>query len=95
MQIALNASVQGMQRATERLSEAAAAIAAPAPGSARGVDPSPAPPTGNESLTAAQASGEMERALVDTIQARRAYEANAKALERNAETERALISRGV
>ena len=80
MQIALNASVQGVQRATERMSEAAAMIAAPAPASARGADPSPAPPTGNDALTA--------------IQARRAYEANAKALERNAETERALISRG-
>jgi len=94
MQIALNASVQGLQRATERMSEAAAMIAAPAPASARGADPSPAPPTGNDALTAAQASGEMERAMVDAIQARRAYEANAKALERNAETERALISRG-
>lgn len=94
MQIALNASVQGMQRATDRLSEAATVIAAPVPGSARGVDPSPAPPTGNEALTSAQASGEIERAMVDAIQARRAYEANAKALERNAETEHALISRG-
>ena len=94
MQIALNASVQGIQRATERLSEAAAVIATPAQGSARGADPSTAPPIGNESLTAAQASGEMERAMVDAIQARRAYEANAKALERNVETERALISRG-
>lgn len=94
MQIALNASVQGIQRATERLSEAAAVIATPAQGSARGADPSPAPPTGNDALTAAQASGEIERAMVDAIQARRAYEANAKALERNAETERALISRG-
>ncbi|MBR0671547.1 hypothetical protein [Neoroseomonas soli] len=94
MQVALNASVQGMQRATERLADAATVIADPTPGSARGADPSPAPPTGNQGLTAAQASGDLERAFVDVIQARRAYEANAKALERNAETERALLSRG-
>ena len=58
--------------------------------SAWAADPSPAPPSGNQGLTAAQASGDIERAMVDAIQARRAYEANAKALERNAE----LVSRG-
>lgn len=94
MQVALNASVHGMQRATERLSAAAAVIADPTPGSARAADPSPAPPSGDAGLTAAQASGDLERALTDTILARRAYEANAKALERNAETGRALLSRG-
>jgi hypothetical protein len=94
MQVALNASVQGMQRAGERLADAATVIANPTPGSARAADPSPAPPTGNETLTAAQASGDLERAMVDTILARRAYEANAKAFERNAEAERALLSRG-
>ena len=94
MQIALNASVQGMQRAGERLAEAATVIATPTPASPRAADPSPAPPTGNEGLTAAQASGDLERALVDTILARRAYEANARAFESNARTERALFSRG-
>jgi hypothetical protein len=90
MQVALTLSVQGMQRAGDRLAEAASVIASPA----RGADPSPAPPTGNEGLTAAQASGDLERALVDTILARRAYEANAKAFGSNARTEGALVSRG-
>lgn len=94
MQVALNASVQGMQRAGERLAEAAAVIASPASGVARVADPSPAPPTGNATLTAAQASGDLERALVDTMLARRAYEANAKALETNARMQREAISRG-
>jgi hypothetical protein len=93
MQVALNASVQGMQRATDRLSEAATVIAAPAASPARGSDPSPAPPTGNEGLTAAQASGDLERALADTIQARSAYEANARALETNATLQRETLSR--
>lgn len=84
MQVALNLSVQGMQRATERLGEAAAVIAAPAASPARGADPSPAPPTGSHGLTAAQASGDIERAMADTLLARRAYEANARALETNA-----------
>jgi hypothetical protein len=99
MQVALNASfassVQGMQRATDRMSEAATTIAAPAASPARGSDPSPAPPTGNEGLTTAQASGDIERALVDTMQARRAYEANAKALETNAQLQREALSRRV
>lgn len=90
MQVALNASVQGMQRASERLADAATIIADPTPGNARGADPSPAPPSGNQALTAAQASGDLERAMADAILARRAYEANAKALERNTE----LVSRG-
>lgn len=94
MQVALNVSVQGMQRASERLADAATVIADPVPGSARAADPSPAPPSGNQSLTTAQASGDMESALAGMIQARRAYEANAKALERNAQTERVLLSRG-
>lgn len=94
MQVALNASVQGMQRAGERLAEAATIIANPTPGSARAADPSPAPPTGNETLTAAQASGDLERAIVDTILARRAYEANARALETNARLQREAINRG-
>lgn len=94
MQVGLNASVQGMQRATGRLAEAAAVIANPAPGAARAADPSPAPPRGNETLTTAQASGDIEHALTDAILARRAYEANAQALERNAEAERVLLSRG-
>ncbi|BDG71090.1 flagellar basal body rod C-terminal domain-containing protein [Roseomonas fluvialis] len=97
MQVALNtsiaASVQGMQRATDRLAEAASVIAAPAASPARGSDPSPAPPTGNEGLTAAQASGDVEQAMVDTILARRAYEANAKALETNAQLQRDALSR--
>lgn len=94
MQVALNASVQGMQRAGERLAEAASVIANPTAGAARAADPSPAPPTGNATLTAAQASGDLERALVDTILARRAYEANAKALDTNARLQREAISRG-
>jgi hypothetical protein len=93
MQVALNASVQGMQRATDRLAEAATVIAAPAASPARGSDPSPAPPTGNEGLTAAQASGDLERAMVETILARRAYEANAKAFETNAQTQREALNR--
>lgn len=93
MQVALTSSVQGMQRAGDRLAEAAAAIAAPAASPARGADPSPAPPRGNDGLTAAQASGDIERAMVDTMLARRAYEANAKALERNAALEREALSR--
>lgn len=94
MQIALTASLQGMQRASDRLAGAAAVIANPAQGVARAADPSPAPPAGDAGLTAAQASGEIERALVDSIQARRAYEANAKALEANARLQREAISRG-
>ncbi|MBR0680106.1 hypothetical protein GXW74_06380 [Roseomonas eburnea] len=94
MQVALNASVQGMQRSAERVDRAAATIASPTPQSARGSDPSPAPPTGNEGLTTAQASGELERAMADMIQARRAYEANARALERNDEIQRQAISLG-
>jgi hypothetical protein len=93
MQVALNASIQGMQRATDRLAEAATVIAAPAASPARGSDPSPAPPPGNEGLTAAQASGDIERAMVDALQARRAYEANAKALETNAQLQREAVSR--
>jgi hypothetical protein len=93
MQVALSASIQGMQRATDRLAEASTTIAAPAASPARGSDPSPAPPTGNEGLTTAQASGDIERALVDTMQARRAYEANARALETNAALQREAISR--
>jgi flagellar basal body rod protein FlgC len=83
-----------MQRATETLDRAAATIANPAPEAARGSDPSPAPPSGNQGLTAAQASGDVERAMVDALQARRAYEANAKALERNDEVQRRAISLG-
>jgi flagellar hook protein FlgE len=94
MQVAISASVQGLQRAGERMDRAAATIAAPTPATARGSDPSPAPPTGNEGLTAAQASGEMERAMVDAIVARRAYEANAKALRIADEAQRSLINRG-
>lgn len=89
MRVALNASAQGMRRAAERLAEAAAVIASPVP-----AGPSPAPPTGNESLIAVQAGGDVARALVDTILARRAYEANAKVLDRTAEAERAFLSRG-
>ena len=94
MLVALNASVQGMQRASERLDRAATAIATPAPDSARGSDPSPAPPTGSPGLTAAQASGDLERAFVDATQARRAYEANARALDRNDAIQRRAISLG-
>jgi flagellar basal body rod protein FlgC len=93
MQVAINASIQGMQRATDRLAEAATVVAAPAASPARGSDPSPAPPTGNEGLTTAQASGDIERAMVDAMQARRAYEANAKALETNAQLQREALSR--
>ena len=94
MQIGSAAPIQGMQRASERMDRAAATIASPAPQSARGSDPSPAPPTGNQGLTAAQASGEQERAMVDAMQARRAYEANARALERQDAIERRAISLG-
>jgi hypothetical protein len=94
MQVAISASVQGMQRAGERMDRAAATIAAPTAATARGSDPSPAPPTGNEGLTAAQASGEMERALVESLVARRAYEANAKALRIADEAQRSLVNRG-
>jgi flagellar basal body rod protein FlgC len=94
MQVALNASVQGMQRATDRLNDAAVVVANPTPGSPRAADPSPAPPRGNETLTAAQASGDVERALADAVLARRAYEANAKALESNARLQRESINRG-
>lgn len=94
MQVAPNVSAQGMRRAKDRLAEAAVAIATPAQGAARAADPSPAPPAGNQGLTAAQAIGELERALADSILARRAYETNAKAFERNAEIERALLNRG-
>ncbi len=94
MQIGSASSVQGMQRASERMDRAAATIAAPQAESARGNDPSPAPPSGSQGLTAAQASGEAERAMADAIQARRAYEANAKALERQDAIERRAISLG-
>lgn len=92
MQIGSVSSIQGMQRAGERMDRAAATIASPAPQSARGADPSPAPPSGDQGLTAAQASGELERAMADAIQARRAYEANARALERQDASERRAIS---
>lgn len=94
MQIGSASSTQGMQRASERMDRAAATIASPTPQSARGSDPSPAPPTGNQGLTAAQASGEQERAMADAMQARRAYEANAKALERQDAIQRRAISLG-
>lgn len=93
MQIGSASSLQGMQRAGERLDRAAATIASPVPAAARGSDPSPAPPSGNQGLTAAQASGDLEGAMVDMIQARRAYEANAKALEINDAVQRAMIRR--
>lgn len=94
MQIGSATSTQGMQRASERLDSAAKTIASPVPQSTRGSDPSPAPPSGNQGLTAAQASGEQERAVADAIQARRAYEANAKALERQDAIQRRAISLG-
>ena len=94
MQVTATSSLQGMQRASERLDRAAATIASPAPESARGSDPSPAPPTGNQGLTAAQASGDAEHAMADAIQARRAYEANARALERQDAMQRRAISLG-
>jgi hypothetical protein len=94
MQIGSTAPIQGMQRATETLDRAAATIASPVPETARGSDPSPAPPTGNQGLTAAQASGELESAMADALQARRAYEANAKALQRQDEIQRRAISIG-
>ncbi len=93
MQIALAASRQGMQRATDRLAGAAETIGAPPASPARGADPSPAPPRGDAGLTAAQASGDLERALADTLLARRAYEANARAFEANAAIEREALSR--
>lgn len=94
MQIGSTPPVQGMQRASEQMDRAAATIASPVPTSARGSDPSPAPPTGNQGLTAAQASGDQESALADAVQARRAYEANARALERHDAIERRAISLG-
>ncbi|WP_211871561.1 flagellar basal body rod C-terminal domain-containing protein [Neoroseomonas terrae] len=83
-----------MQRAAERIDRAAATIASPVPEAARGADPSPAPPSGNDALTAAQASGDLERSMAEAIQARRAYEANARALERNDAIQRRAISLG-
>ncbi|HWT11101.1 MAG TPA: hypothetical protein VN329_18155 [Roseomonas sp.] len=94
MQIGSTSAIQGMQRAAERLDRAAATIATPQAESARGSDPSPAPPSGNQGLTAAQASGALEAAMVDAVQARRAYEANAKALERQDAIQRRAISLG-
>ena len=94
MQIGSAAPIQGMQRATEKLDRATATIASPASETARGSDPSPAPPTGNQGLTAAQASGDAEGAMAEAIQARRAYEANARALERNDAVQRRAISLG-
>ncbi|MEO3472626.1 flagellar basal body rod C-terminal domain-containing protein [Roseomonas sp. CAU 1739] len=94
MQIGPIAPVQGMQRATEQLDRAAATMASPQPQAARGSDPSPAPPTGNQGLTAAQASGDLESAMADAIQASRAYEANARALEQNDTIQRRAISLG-
>ncbi len=94
MQIGSSAPIQGMQRATEQLDRAAAVIANPVPETARGSDPSPAPPAGNQGLTAAQASGDLESAMAGVIQARRAYEANAKALESNDAIRRRAISLG-
>ena len=94
MQIASTAPIQGMQRATEKLDRAAATIASPASETARGSDPSPAPPSGNQGLTAAQASGDIESAMVDALQARRAYEANARALEQKDAIQRRAISLG-
>lgn len=94
MQVSPTSLIQGMQRATERLDRAAETIAAPQVESARGSDPSPAPPTGDEGLTAAQASGDVESAMVDVLQARRAYEANVKALEQQDAMRRKAISLG-
>jgi hypothetical protein len=91
MQIGSASSIQGMQRASERMDRAAATIASPAPASARGSDPSPAPPSGDQGLTSAQASSEVEHAMADAIQARRAYEANARALERQDAIQRQAI----
>lgn len=94
MQVSPTSPIQGMQRATERLDRAAETIAAPQVETARGTDPSPAPPTGDQGLTAAQASGDLESAMVDVIQARRAYEANAKALEQQDAMRRKALSLG-
>ena len=94
MQIGSISSLQGLQRASERMDRAAATIAVPQPESVRGNDPSPAPPSGSQGLTAAQASGDAERAMTDAVQARRAYEANAKALERQDAIQRRAISLG-
>ena len=94
MQIGSATSLQGMQRSSERMDRAAATIASPPPDSARGSDPAPAPPTSNHGLTAAQASGELESAMADAIQARRAYAANAQALERQEAIRRRAISLG-
>jgi len=94
MQVSPTSPIQGMQRATERLDRAAATIAAPQVQTARGSDPSPAPPSGDQGLTAAQASGDLESAMADVIQARRAYEANAKALEQQDALRRRAIEIG-
>lgn len=93
MQVTATSSLQGTQRAAERLDRAATAIAAPQVAATRGSDPSPAPPSGNQGLTAAQASGDLESAMADAIQARRAYEANARALEQQAAMKRRALSR--
>lgn len=95
MQIGSTAPIQGMQRATETLDRAAATKASPVSETARGSDPSPAPPSGNQGLTAAQASGDIESAMADAAQARRAYEANAKALQQHDAIQRQAISLGV
>jgi len=94
MQLSPVSSLQGLQRASDRLGQAAATIAAPQAEAPRGSDPSPAPPSGNQGLTTAQASGDVESAVVDVIQARRAYEANAKALEQQDALRRQAISIG-
>ena len=94
MQLSPVSSLQGLQRASDRLERAAATIAAPQADSPRGSDPSPAPPTGSPGLTTAQASGDVESAAVDVIQARRAYEANAKALEQQDAVRKQAIQLG-
>jgi len=92
MQIALHASLQGMRRAAERLAETAQIIAGATPaGRVARADPAPAPPRGMPALTAAQAGGGLEGALVDLLIARRAYEANAKTLESNARLQREAL----
>jgi flagellar basal body rod protein FlgC len=52
------------------------------------------PPTGNQGLTTAQASGDLESALVDALRARRAHEANATALEQNHAIQRGAVTLG-
>jgi hypothetical protein len=91
MQIALHASLQGMRRAAERLAETAQIIAGAPSGRVARADPAPAPPNGTPALTAAQAGGGLEGALVDLLIARRAYEANAKTLESNARLQREAL----